>query len=71
MKNNRICAALTRMGEGFKLCNNAARDGSRYCTKHLPLNEFGCYPVEDVCLTHDLPLEDENGCERRDAKERE
>lgn len=32
-----------------------------------PSNRWGCKPVEDVCVEHDMPLECRHGCE--EAKE--
>lgn len=30
--------------------------------RNRPENRWGCKPVEDVCVAHDLPLECGHGC---------
>lgn len=32
--------------------------------RRKPINRWGCKPVEDVCVEHDMPLECRHGCER-------
>lgn len=30
--------------------------------RNKPANRWGCKPVEDVCVQHDMPLECRHGC---------